>query len=282
MEIIRIPRIMQETVKELRLRGRDVGLVPTMGALHEGHMSLVRNSMSENHFTVVSIFVNPSQFGPGEDLKGYPRDIDGDAEQLRAAGVDCLFMPEAEAMYSEGFSTSINIGELAGRLCGAFRPGHFNGVATVVAKLLNISLCTRAYFGLKDYQQYLVIRQLVSDLNIPVEVAGCATFREPDGLAMSSRNLYLNSSGEREAAAVLFAALSEGARKLRDEDAGPREAEKAMMKLIGKESLITEVQYAGVYDIKTLESLKEFKGKAVLAGALKLGKTRLIDNVLVE
>lgn len=282
MEIIRIPRIMQETVREHRLRGRDVGLVPTMGALHDGHMLLVKNSMSENPYTVVSIFVNPTQFGPGEDLHSYPRDIDADVEKLRAAGVDSLFMPEASAMYPEGFSTSINMGEISGRLCGAFRPGHFNGVATVVTKLLNISLCTRAYFGLKDFQQYLVIKQLASDLNIPVEVVGCATLREPDGLAMSSRNVYLDHRGEREAATVLYEALSEGARILRSQEGGPREAEKAMKGLIQKESLVTEIQYLGAYDIRTLESLREFQGRALLAGAIKLGGTRLIDNILVE
>jgi len=282
MEIIRIPRIMQETVKGHRLRGRDVGLVPTMGALHDGHMSLVRNSLSENQFTVVSIFVNPKQFGPEEDLQSYPRDMEGDVAKLKAAGVDCLFMPEADAMYPEGFSTSIQMGEIAGRLCGAFRPGHFNGVATVVSKLMNISLCTRAYFGLKDFQQYLVIKRLASDLNLPVEVVGCATLRESDGLAMSSRNAYLSNRGEREAASVFYAALSEGARMLKAGEGGPHEAEKRMRELIGKESLVTEVQYAGVYDIRTLESLSEFRGRAVVAGAIRIGKTRLIDNILVE
>jgi len=282
MEIIRIPRIMQETVKGHRLRGRDVGLVPTMGALHEGHMSLVRNSMSENHYTVVSIFVNPTQFGPGEDLETYPRNIDGDVARLRAAGVDCLFMPEADAMYPEGSATSLQMGELAGRLCGAFRPGHFNGVATVVAKLLNITLCTRAYFGLKDFQQYLVIKRLVSDLNIPVDVAGCATMREPDGLAMSSRNAYLNHRGERAAATVLYRALGQGAHMLRQGGKNPSDVVKAMERIIGEEPLVTEVQYIGVYDIHTLQPLSEFTGRAVLAGAMKLGGTRLIDNVLVE
>ncbi|MFC1549595.1 pantoate--beta-alanine ligase [Nitrospirota bacterium] len=282
MEIIRIPRIMQETVKAQRLRGRDVGLVPTMGALHEGHMSLVRNSMSENPYTVVSIFVNPTQFAPGEDLESYPRDIDGDIARLRAAGVDCLFMPDAGAMYPEGSSASIRMGELAGRLCGAFRPGHFGGVATVVAKLMNITLSTRAYFGLKDYQQYLVVKRLVSDLNMPVEVVGCATLREPDGLAMSSRNAYLDHRGEREAAAVLYRALSEGASMLRQGGRQLPEVEKEMKEITGKEPLVTEVQYLGAYDLGTLEPLAEFSGKALLAGALKLGRTRLIDNVLVE
>lgn len=282
MEIIRIPRIMQETVKAHRLRGRDVGLVPTMGALHDGHMSLIRNSLSENHHTVVSIFVNPTQFGPGEDMDSYPRDIDGDVAKLRAAGVDCLLLPDAKAIYPEGFTTSIQMGEVAGRLCGAFRPGHFNGVAAVVAKLINISLCTRAYFGLKDYQQYLVIKQLASDLNMPVEVVGCATLREPDGLAMSSRNAYLDHRKERAAAAVLYAALNEGAAMLRIRGKTPSDAERAMKELLAAEPLVTEVQYAGVYDIRTLEALEEFTGRAVLAGAVKIGKTRLIDNVLVE
>jgi len=281
MEIIRIPRVMQDTVREHRLRGRDVGLVPTMGALHGGHMSLVRNSISENHYTVASIFVNPTQFGPSEDLESYPRDIEGDVDKLRAAGVDCLFMPEASSMYPEGvFATSIQMGEIAGRLCGAFRPGHFNGVATVVAKLMNISLCTRAYFGLKDYQQYLVIKGMAADLNMPVEVVGCATMREPDGLAMSSRNAYLNPEG-RKAAAALHEALSDGASDLRS-GAPPADVEPEMRKRMETEPLINEVQYSGVYDIKTLEPLEDFTGKAVLAVAVKIGDTRLIDNVLVE
>lgn len=280
MEIIRIPRVMMDTARQQRLRGRDVGLVPTMGALHEGHLSLVRNSLSENHFTVVSIFINPTQFGPGEDLDTYPRDIDGDITTLRELGVDTLFMPPAEAMYPEGFSTSIQMGGIAGRLCGAFRPGHFSGVATVVAKLFNISQANRAYFGLKDYQQYLVVRQLAVDLNLPIEVVGCPTFREPEGLAMSSRNENL-SPGERTAAGVLFAALNEGADALKG-GSSPADAERIMAEHIALEPMVSEIQYAGVYNLKTLEPLAAFSGKAVLAGAIKLGSTRLIDNVLLD
>ena len=280
MEIIRIPRVMQDTAREQRLRGRDVGLVPTMGALHGGHMSLVRNSISENHYTVASIFVNPTQFGPNEDFDNYPRDMDGDVAKLEASGVDCLFMPEASAMYPKGFTTSIQMGELSGRLCGAFRPGHFNGVATVVSKLFNISLCTRAYFGLKDYQQYLIIKRLAIDLDMPVEVVGCATMRETDGLAMSSRNANLDPEG-RKAAAALHEALSDGASDLRS-GASPAEVEREMRKRMDSEPLIGEVQYSGIYDIKTLEPLEKFAGKAVLAAAVKIGRTRLIDNVLVE
>lgn len=282
MEIIRIPRVMQDTAREHRLRGREMGLVPTMGALHDGHMSLVRNSMSENHHTAVSIFVNPTQFSPGEDLASYPRDTEGDMERLEAAGVDYLFIPDAGAMYPEGFSTSVEVGQMAGKLCGAFRPGHFNGVATVVTKLINICFCNRAYFGLKDFQQYLVIKKLALDLNMPVEIVGCATLREKDGLAMSSRNAYLEDSlGERAAAGVLYSALKEGADMLRSGSL-PGDVENAMKERIASEPLVTETQYCGVHDIRTLDALKEFNGKAALVGAIKIGKTRLIDNVLVE
>jgi len=251
-----------------------------MGALHAGHMGLVRASKMENDSTVVSIFVNPTQFGPGEDFTAYPREPEKDMEKLRAAGVDMLFMPEPKAMYPEAFSTTISVGDLSRKLCGEFRPGHFDGVATVVAKLLNIIRPTRAYFGQKDYQQFLVIKRMAEDLSFPVEIVPSPTWREEDGLAMSSRNAYLSAT-ERKAAAVIFKSLSEAAELLKAGDASPEEAASSLRNSLDAEPMVSEVQYAGVYDPKTLEPLEEFKGKAVLAVAVKIGKARLIDNILI-
>ncbi|MBA3061032.1 MAG: pantoate--beta-alanine ligase, partial [Nitrospirae bacterium] len=201
MEIIRIPRIMHDTSKGHLLHGRSIGFVPTMGALHEGHLSLVKRSKEENDITVVSIFVNPLQFGQSEDFDKYPRDIEGDAEKLRKEEVDILFVPDKSLLYPEGFLTQVDIGKLSEKLCGAFRPGHFRGVATIVAKLFNIVSSTRAYFGQKDFQQAVIITKMAKDLNMGIDVVVCPTVREHDGLAMSSRNLHL-SEEERKAAAV--------------------------------------------------------------------------------
>jgi pantoate--beta-alanine ligase len=271
---------MQDTVGTHLLRGRSVGLVPTMGALHAGHMGLVRTSKTENDLTAVSIFVNPAQFGPKEDYASYPREPEQDIEKLKTAGVDFLFMPEAKAIYPESFSTSVSVGELSRRLCGEFRPGHFDGVATVVAKLLNLVRPTRAYFGQKDYQQFLIIKRMADDLSFPVEIVPCPTWREEDGLAMSSRNAYL-SAEERKAAAVIYKSLNEAAELLKSGEAGPKKTANHLRRLLEAEPNITEVQYAGVYDPKTLDALSEFKGKAVLAVAVRMGKGRLIDNILI-
>jgi len=251
-----------------------------MGSLHAGHLGLVRSSKGENDLTAVSIFVNPAQFGPKEDYTAYPREPEQDIEKLKAAGVDILFMPDVKAMYSEGFSTSISVGELSRKLCGEFRPGHFDGVATVVAKLLNIVRPTRAYFGQKDYQQLLVIKRMAEDLNFPMEIVPCPTWREEDGLAMSSRNAYLTGE-ERKAAAAIYKSLSEAAELLKSGDAGPKKVSNRLRASLEAESQVTEVQYAGVYDPKTLDPLHEFKGRAVLAVAVKIGKARLIDNILI-
>jgi pantoate--beta-alanine ligase len=250
-----------------------------MGALHDGHMSLVRNSLMENDVTVVSIFVNPTQFAPGEDFEAYPREPEQDISRLREAGVDTLFMPGPDAIYPDGFSTSIDIGEIGGKLCGAFRPGHFNGVASVVAKLFNIVQPTRAYFGLKDYQQVLVIKRLVADLSFPVEVVPCPAWRESDGLAMSSRNAYL-SAEERKTATVINRGLKEAEESLKS-GTSPDEAVRQLRSMLDAETLVSEVQYAGVYDPGTLEPLESFSGKGVIAVAVKVGKGRLIDNLII-
>ncbi len=280
MEVLRSPNMAREALFPQIMRGRSVGLVPTMGALHDGHMAIVRTSVMENDLTVASIFVNPTQFGPGEDLDKYPRDLDGDISKLREAGVDILFMPSAADMYGEGASTFVDVGPISARLCGAFRPTHFRGVATVVTKLFNIIRPARAYFGQKDYQQLLVIRKVARELNMPVDVVMCPTVRENDGVAMSSRNAYL-SAEERRAAPVLYRALSSAAEVLMGAKASPQEATGMMEDMLKAEPLIEDVQYIGCFDPDSLAELEEFTGGALLAGAIIIGPTRLIDNVLL-
>ncbi|MCE5312498.1 MAG: pantoate--beta-alanine ligase [Nitrospiraceae bacterium] len=281
MEIIRTPRIMQQTSEGHRLRSRTIGFVPTMGALHEGHISLIKRSKSENDITVVSIFVNPTQFGLNEDFDKYPKETDSDIQKLEEAGVDTLFMPDASNMYPDGFSSSITVGGLDSKLCGEFRPGHFSGVATVVCKLLNITRPARAYFGQKDFQQSVIIKRMAADLNIDCQIVVCPTIREGDGLAKSSRNSYL-SAEQRAAALVIYRALNTGAEMIRagEKDAGA--VKKQMNDMLAAEPLVSEVQYASVYDPATLDELAEVKRETLLAVALRIGSTRLIDNMLVS
>lgn len=271
---------MQETSKVHRIKGRTIGLVPTMGALHEGHLSLVKRAKNENDVVVVSIFVNPLQFGRNEDFDRYPRDIERDRELLKRLDIDVLFAPDPKLMYPDAFATSVTVGRCSDTLCGAFRPGHFTGVATVVAKLFNQVKPTRAYFGQKDFQQTVVIRRMVEDLNMDIEIVIGQTIREADGLALSSRNAYL-SGAERQAAALLYQVLlaSSGAVTPGEKTDEVREA---MHKALRAAPLIAEVQYAGVYDPATLEELAEFGKRNLLAVAVKIGGTRLIDNMLVE
>lgn len=281
MEIIRIPKVMQETSKGHILHSRTIGFVPTMGALHEGHLSLVRVAKQENDITVISIFVNPLQFGPSEDYHQYPRDIEGDMEKLKREGVDILFLPDNNHMYPEGFCTTVEVSNLSDKLCGLFRPGHFRGVATVVLKLLNIVNPTRAYFGQKDYQQTLIIKRMVKDLNINTDIVVCPTIREADGIAMSSRNQYLNER-ERAAASVLYRALQKGYEAIRSGIINTKEIEKTMRDVINSESLVSEIQYLSVFDPEDLEELDIVKKRVLIAGAIKIGHTRLIDNILVD
>ena len=281
MEIIRIPKVMHETSKGYLLHGRTIGFVPTMGALHEGHLSLVRVARQENEITVVSIFVNPLQFGPSEDYNQYPRDIEGDMEKLKKEGVDILFLPDKDHIYPKGFSTTVEVSGLSEKLCGAFRPGHFRGVATVVTKLFNIVNPVRAYFGQKDYQQTLIIKRLVQDLQMNIDIVVCPTVRESDGLAMSSRNLYLDER-ERAAATVLYRALLGGYEAIKSGIINKKEIKKIMQDIVKSEPLVTEVQYLSLYDPASLEELEEAKKETLLAGAIKIGTTRLIDNILVK
>ena len=255
-----------------------VGLVPTMGYLHQGHLSLIRRAREECDHVVVSIFVNPTQFGPKEDLAKYPRDIERDSS-LIAPYTDLLWTPTAEAMYPQGYQTWVEVETITHPLEGTMRPGHFRGVTTVVAKLFNAVQPHKAYFGQKDAQQAAVIRQMVRDLNFPLEIVVCPTTREPDGLAMSSRNVYLDPE-QRKAATVLYRSLS-AARELYE--TGERDANKIRGKM--KEVLagepLAEPQYVSCADYDTLEELDEIKGKALLSMAVFMGKTRLIDNFVL-
>ncbi len=279
MEVVRSVAEMRKRAAELREAGSVVALVPTMGALHEGHLSLVRIARELADTVVVSIFVNPTQFGPSEDLERYPRDLDRDAALAAEAGGDLVFAPAIGEIYPARYDTVVHVQRLTRRLCGAFRPGHFDGVCTVVAKLLNIVRPSLAVFGQKDAQQAAVIERMVADLDMDVEIVRGPTVREPDGLAMSSRNVYL-SIEERADAAVLHEALELG-RSLHA--AGEKDAAKvvgSMRELIeAKET--TEIQYLVAVDAATLEDVSELADGTLLATAVHVGATRLIDNVVL-
>jgi pantoate--beta-alanine ligase len=276
MKIIHTVREMQDFRKTMT---EPVGLVPTMGYLHAGHISLVRQAKKDNASVVVSVFVNPTQFGPGEDFEKYPRDMEGDTEMLEEEGVDVLFAPEADDMYPSDYYSRVEVTGITQKLEGNCRPGHFRGVTTVVNKLFNIVNPGKAYFGQKDAQQAIVINKMVKDLNMNVDVVTCPTIREEDGLAMSSRNVYL-SYEDRQAATVLYRSLML-AKDLYEQ--GERNAEtirKEMVRLIKTEEL-ARIDYVSVADPVTLDELVEITGKALVSMAVKFGKTRLIDNVVL-
>ncbi len=278
---MRIIESVPEMTKACRETSRLLGLVPTMGALHEGHLALVRRARQENQSVAVSIFVNPTQFGPQEDLSKYPRDLERDVDLLRQERCDLVFAPSPTAIYPPGFDTWVDVGPLGNKLEGAFRPGHFRGVATVVAKLLNITKPDRAYFGQKDGQQTVVVRQLVRDLDLGVEVVVVPTVRHTDGLALSSRNLYLTPQ-QRQAAPIIYHALCEANRLWRD---GTRNADKLRQEvrwLLESEPLIERIDYISVADAGTLEELDFIQGRAMVSVAVKLGTPRLIDNIILE
>jgi pantoate--beta-alanine ligase len=260
-----------------RAAGRRVGFVPTMGFLHEGHASLMRAARADTDVVVASIFVNPLQFGAGEDLDAYPRDLDRDTALAAAAGVDLLFTPAVEEMYPRPVLTTVAVAQLSEGLEGASRPTHFAGVATVVAKLLSIVGPCRAYFGAKDFQQIAVVRRMAEDLSLPVEVVACPTRREPDGLAMSSRNVYLTPE-ERAAAPVVYTALRSGAAAIAAGERDPAAVRELMAQIIEAEPL-TQLDYAEVVDADSFTVPEPLTGNLRLLAAVRLGRARLIDNV---
>ncbi len=279
MIIIRDPRRMYAAVRKNRIRRKTVGFVPTMGALHRGHLSLIRRARRDNDIVVVSIFVNPAQFGPREDFRHYPRPIKKDICLCGGEGVDFIFYPTAEGMYPDGFRTYVNVEELGDYLCGKSRPGHFKGVATVVTKLFNIVSPDTAYFGQKDAQQTVIIKKMLRDLNMPVKVKVLPTVREKDGLALSSRNAYLNER-ERKDAPVLFGSLNLAKGLI---NRGVRDTAKItgqMKRLINKKKS-AKIDYISIVDTDNLRPLKKVSAKALVALAVWIGKTRLIDNMVV-
>ena len=273
-----------ETINEMRQLRRElaepVGFVPTMGYLHEGHLSLVKHARSENRSVVASIFVNPTQFGPTEDFSRYPRDIERDLAQLEKEKTDIVFMPTAADMYPSGFDCWVEVGKVSDHLEGTSRPTHFRGVTTVVAKLFNIIQPDRAYFGQKDAQQSLVIRKMVADLNMNLEVVVLPTVREADGLAMSSRNTYLNPE-ERKAALALYKALNMAQKMWSDGERSAERVRQEMKDLIRQEPL-ANIDYVSIADTLTLEELDKIETGALVSMAVNIGKTRLIDNVILK
>ncbi len=280
MQVVKTIEELRSIVKWWRGEGHSVGLVPTMGYLHEGHKSLIVKAVSENDRVVVSDFVNPTQFGVNEDLDSYPRDIDRDAALCEEAGADVIFHPEPEEMYAFGNCTFVDMDHLTKGLCGKTRPTHFRGVCTVVSKLFNIVTPDRAYFGEKDAQQLAVIRRMVRDMNFNLTIVGCPIVREEDGLAMSSRNTYLNPA-ERKAALILHKSLTMGQEMI---EAGEKDVQKiknAIVKQIKTERL-ARIDYVELVDTETLEPVKTITGSILAAIAVYIGKTRLIDNFTVK
>jgi len=276
MQIVRTVAKMKALRKRLT---EPVGLVPTMGALHEGHIALVRRSVAENRTTVTSIFVNPTQFLPGEDLKAYPRVPDQDIKMLEAVKNDIVFMPSEMEVYPPGFNTWVEVKKVTNRLEGASRPGHFRGVATVVNKLFNIVQPTRAYFGQKDAQQVVVVKKMVADLNMNLEIVVVPTVRESDGLAMSSRNVYLTPE-QRQAATVLYQSLTLAQEMFSKGEKDAEHIRREMITLIQKEPLAT-IDYVSIADPETLDELDTIRSGALASLAVRIGRTRLIDNVVV-
>ncbi len=271
---------VRKQVKEWRQEGASVGLVPTMGYLHEGHQSLIKRSVEDNDKTVVSVFVNPMQFGPAEDLDSYPRDLNADTKLCEATGADLIFNPEPEEMYKEGFCSFVDMNGPTAELCGKSRPIHFRGVCTVVSKLFNIVTPDRAYFGQKDAQQLSVIKRMVTDLNVPVEIVGCPIVRENDGLAKSSRNTYLNEE-ERKAALILSKTIFMAQKLVEEGMKDANELISVMKKNIESEPL-AKIDYVQVVDFDSITVKDTIGANTLIAMAVYIGKTRLIDNFIVS
>lgn len=273
-------RDLRDMLDSVRREGKKIGFVPTMGALHEGHLSLVRASRDECDYTVVSIYVNPSQFGPGEDLDQYPRTLEADLDALAQYAVPLAFVPSNEEVYPDGFATWVEVGSVAGPLEGACRPGHFRGVATIVLKLFEMVRPDVAYFGQKDYQQALVIRRMVEDLNVPIAIRVCPIVREPDGLAMSSRNAYLDPDA-RQRAVVLWKSLCLAGELVEQGERDAAVIAEKMRELI-RQAEDAKIDYVALVDPDTLEPVRGIRGRTLAALAVRIGGTRLIDNCLLE
>jgi len=280
MKVAKTIESVRRLVKAARSGGKKIGFVPTMGALHIGHISLIEAANKDCDFVVVSIFVNPTQFGPGEDFKKYPRPLKADLEICRKAEVDVVFTPTPKQMYPDENLTWVNVEKLTEPLCGQFRPSHFRGVTTVCAKLFNIVTPDIAYFGQKDAQQAIVIKRMVADLNMPLEIVICPTIREPNGLAVSSRNQYLTEQQKKDAASI-YKSLQKCRRMI---DAGVKETKEIIteMNRILQQVPSIEIEYISIVDVETLQAVDKIAGKVLAAVAVRIGPARLIDNILVD
>lgn len=284
MKIIKKINECKYTVNRLRERGYRIGFVPTMGCLHEGHLSLIRLAKKGCDKIIISIFVNPAQFGPGEDFKKYPRNIKRDSMLAEKEGVDYIFYPAAKEMYNPDHKTKVEIKGMDNIMCGRYRPGHFTGVATVVLKLFNIINAHKAYFGEKDYQQLVVIKKMVEDLNLDIKIISGPTIREEDGLAMSSRNRYL-SGEERKNATILYKCLSTAKKMVLDGRGDLEEIRKKMFKELKENEFVKKVDYFDFRDPLTLSEkrvIEKTTRKLLVAGAIRVGETRLIDNIIIK
>ena len=280
MEVARTIQSVRNLVKAARSEGKTVGLVPTMGALHIGHISLIEAAVQQTDFVVVSIFVNPTQFCPGEDLEKYPRPFDADCEICTKAGVDVVFAPTADQMYPAENITWVSVEKLTEPLCGQFRPGHFRGVTTVCTKLFNIVGPDVAFFGQKDAQQAIVIKQMVADLNMPLEIVICPTVREPDGLAVSSRNQYLTAE-QRKDATYVYRSLQKCQEMI---DSGVTDTHRIIAEMhdLLRQIPTAKIEYVSIVDAETLQDIDKIAGEILVAVAVNIGPARLIDNILVD
>ncbi len=280
MKIISSLPFLREQVRNIRKTDKRIGFVPTMGYLHNGHLSLIQKAREENDFVIISIYVNPLQFGPKEDLEKYPCDLKRDKKLVQSEGVDIIFTPEVEEVYSTNFSTFVNVEGLTEGLCGVSRPDHFKGVTTIVTKLFNMVQPDRAYFGQKDAQQALVIRRLTKDLNFPIQIKILPTIREKDGLAMSSRNVYL-SPKERDTAPLLYQSLLLAEKIIKNGEKDRQVVLSEIIRFLSKESRIS-IDYLEIVDTEVLKPLSNLKGEILIAGAILIGNIRLIDNIILE
>jgi pantoate--beta-alanine ligase len=281
MKIAKTIKSVRAAVKAARKAGRTIGFVPTMGALHQGHISLIERSAKQSDFIVVSIFVNPTQFGPKEDLAKYPRPLQEDQRICKEHGVDVVFVPSATEMYHEEELAWVSVDKISEPLCGRFRPGHFRGVATVCTKLFNIVQPDIAYFGQKDAQQLAVIKRMVADLNMPLKIVGCPTVREADGLALSSRNRYLTPQ-QRKDATYIYKSLKTAREMIEAGKSNPKTIAAKIRRIITSAKSLSSIDYVSIVDAETLQDVNRIKGRVLIAIAARFGSTRLIDNLTVD